>query len=197
MRNWPATAGIAIIVVGLMFLLSALTGFNVWGLICPAALILIGVALIVRTRRVDSDTDFSVKVIGDIRRLDGEKLKDQEIWVGIADVDFFPAEADIPAGETRLRLLGFVGDIDLRIPQDVGLSIASLAFVTEAKILGDKTSNIVTPFEYASPGYAEAERRIRLEATFFVADITVRGSASPSAPSDTGTSPRPGPTPGS
>jgi lia operon protein LiaF len=174
MRNWPIAAGIAVIVIGLLFLISALTGFNVWSLICPSALILIGVALIVRTRRVDSDTGFSVKVIGDIRRRDGEMLKNQEIWVGIADVDFFPAEADIPTGETTLRLLGFVGDIDLRVPEHVGLSIASLAFVTEARVLGDKTSSVVTPFEYMSPGYAEAERRIRLETTFFVADLKVR-----------------------
>lgn len=174
MRNWPVVAGIAVIVIGLLFLISALTGFNVGSLICPAALIVIGVALIVRTRRVEPETDFSVKAIGDFRRPDGETLKSQEIWVGIADVDFSPAEADIPAGETRLRLLGFVGDINLRIPEGVGLSIASLAFVTEAKILGDKTSNVVTPFEYTSAGYAEAERKIRLEATFFVADLSVR-----------------------
>jgi lia operon protein LiaF len=174
MRNWPVVAGIAVIVIGLLFLISALTGFNVWSLICPAALIVIGVALIVRTRRVEPETDFSVKAIGDFRRPDGEPLKSQEIWVGIADVDFSPAEADIPAGETRLRLLGFVGDINLRIPEGVGLSIASLAFVTEAKILGDRTSNVVTPFAYTSPGYAEAERKIRLEATFFVADLSVR-----------------------
>jgi len=174
MRNWSVVAGIAVIVIGLLFLISALTGFNIWGLICPAALILIGVALIVQTRRVDPETDFSVKVIGDIRRRDGEMLRSQEIWVGIADVDFFPAEADIPTGETRLRLLGFVGDIDLRIPEGVGISVASLAFVTDAKILGDNTSNIVTPFEYTSPGYADADRRIRLETTFFVADLKIR-----------------------
>ena len=175
MRNWPVAVGIAVILVGLLFLISALTGFNVWGLICPAALILIGVALIVRTRRVDSETDFSVKAIGDIRRRDGEMLRNQEIWVGIADVDFFPAEADIPTGETKLRLLGFVGDIDLRIPEGVGLSVTSIAFVTDAKIFGDKTSNIVTPFEYVSPGYAEVDRKIRLETTFFVADLKIRG----------------------
>jgi lia operon protein LiaF len=174
MRNWTVVVGAAVIVIGLLFLISALTGFNVWGLICPAGLILIGVALILQTRRVDSETDFSVKVIGDIRRRDGEMLKNQEIWVGIADVDFFPAEADIPTGETRLRLLGFVGDIDLRIPEGVGISVASLAFVTDAKIFGDKTSNIVTPFEYTSPGYAEADRRVKLETTFFVADLTIR-----------------------
>jgi predicted membrane protein len=178
MRNWSAIAGIAIIVIGLLFLVSALTGFNVWSLVCPAALILAGVALILRTRRLDPDIAFSVKAIGDIRRPAGEALRSQELWVGIADVDFSPAEADIPTGETRLRLLGFVGDIDLRIPEGVGLAIASLAFVTEAKIFGDKTSHIVTPFEYTSPGYAEAERKIRLETTFFVADITVRQSAS-------------------
>jgi lia operon protein LiaF len=176
MRNWPVAAGITIIVIGLLFLISALTGFNVWSLICPAALILIGAALIVRTRRVDPETGFSVKAIGDIRRRPGEMLKNQEIWVGVADVDFFPVEADIPSGETRLRLLGFVGDIDLRIPAGVGLSIASLAFVTEARVLGAKTSNVVSPFEYSSPGYAKAERKIKLELTFFVADLKVRTS---------------------
>ncbi len=174
MRNWQVTVGIAVIVIGLLSLLSVLTGFNVWSLICPAALILIGVALIVRTRRVDPETDFSVKVIGDIRRREGEMLKPQEIWVGIADVDFFPAAADIPTGETRLRLIGFVGDIDLRIPEGVGLSVASLAFVTDSRILGERTNTFVTPFEYTSPGYAESERKIRLETTFFVADLKVR-----------------------
>jgi lia operon protein LiaF len=174
MRNWPVAVGIAVILVGLLFLISALTGFNVWGLICPAALILIGVALIVRARRVDPVTDFSVKAIGDIRRRDGEMLRNQEIWVGIADVDFFPAEADIPTGEVELRLLGFVGDIDLRIPEGVGLSVISIAFVTDAKIFGDKTNTIVTPLEYTSPGYAEADRKIKLKTTFFVADIKIR-----------------------
>jgi lia operon protein LiaF len=176
MRNWPATAGIAIIVIGLIFLIGALTGLNLWGLICPAALILIGIALIVQTRRIRPDSDFSVKVIGDIRRGNGEMVKNQELWVGIADVDFVASEAEIPFGETRLRLLGLVGDINLRIPEGVGLCIASLAFLTDAKILGDKTSNFVTLFEYTSPGYTEAERRIRLEATFFVADLNVRRS---------------------
>jgi lia operon protein LiaF len=174
MRNWQINVGIAVIVIGVFYLIGALTGFNFWGLLCPAALILIGVALIVQTRRIRPDTDFSVKVIGDIRRRSGEPLENQEIWVGIADIDFSPAEADIPLGETRFRLIGFVGDIDLRIPDGVGLSIASLAFLTEAKILGEKTSNFVAPFEYTTPGYAEAERRIRLEITFFVADLTVR-----------------------
>jgi predicted membrane protein len=174
MRNWPTAAGIAVIVIGVIFLIGALTGVNVWGLICPVALVLLGVALIVQTRRIGPDTDFSVRVIGDIRQRSDKILKNQEIWVGIADVDFFPAEADIPLGETRFRLFGFVGDIDLRIPATVGLSITSLAFLTEANIAGDKTSNFVRPFEYTSPGYAEAERRIRLEITFFVADLDVR-----------------------
>jgi predicted membrane protein len=176
MRNWWVAAGILIIVIGFLFLISALTGFNVGSLICPAALILVGVALIVRTRRIDPETGFSVKAIGDVRRRPGEILENQELWVGVADVDFSPAEDDIPLGETKLRLLGFVGDIDLRVPADVGLSIASLAFVTEAKVLGDRTSNVVSPFEYTSPGYEEAARKIKLEATFFVADLTVRGS---------------------
>jgi lia operon protein LiaF len=189
MRNWQVVGGVAVIMIGLLSLISALTGFNVWSLICPAALIVIGVALIVRTRRVGPETDFSVKAIGGLRRRDGAMLKNQELWVGIADVDFLPAEADIPTGETRLRLLGFVGDIDLRIPEGIGLSIASLAFVTEARIFGDKTSNIVAPFEYTSPGYAESSRKIRLEATFFVADITVRQHASSAPSSGAGAAP--------
>ena len=174
MHNWRVTVGIAVIAIGLIALIGALTGVNVWGLFCPAALILAGVALIARTRRIEPNTDFSFKLIGDIRWRSGEMPKSQEIWLGIADVDWSPAAEEIPPGETKLRLLGFVGDIDLRIPDGVGLSIASLAFLTEAKIPGDKTSNFVTPFEYTSPGYAEAERKIRLETIFFVADLTVR-----------------------
>ncbi len=181
MRNWYITLGAVIVFIGLLFLIGAVTGVNLGDFICPIALILVGVALIIRTRRISRDTAFTAKLIGDIRRRQGDKVQNEEIWVGIGDVDLFLTDADVPTGETRLRMVGFVGDIDLRIPEDVGLSITSLAFVTEAKMFGEKKSHIATPYEYVSPGYAEAERKIRLETTFFVADMKARRAA-PSAP---------------
>lgn len=195
MRNWYITLGAVIVVVGLLFLIGAVTGFNVGDLICPIALILIGVALIIRTRRISRDTAFSAKLIGDVRRRGGETLQNQEIWVGVGDIDLFLTDADVPTGETRLRMIGFVGDIDLRLPEDVGLSITSLAFVTEAKIFGEKKSVIATPYEYTSPGYAEAKRTIRLETTFFVADMKARRIAPSGPPTAETAAPDSGPEP--
>ena len=62
-------------------------------------------------------------------------------------------------------------DVRLRLPQQVGCSISSVAFLSETRIMGNKQDTFVAPFEYTSPGYESAERKIRLETWFFVANI--------------------------
>jgi len=82
--------------------------------------------------------------------------------------------AEVPEGETEIRVFGFVGDVDLLVPEGVGITVSSTAFVTDARVLGQKRESIVVPFHQASDDYETAERKIRLEVTSFVADIKVK-----------------------
>ena len=92
----------------------------------------------------------------------------------VGDVELDLVHADLPDGETTLRIYGFVGDVDVTLPPGVGLSYTSTGFVTDARVNERKLEGFVIPFSYSSDNYPAALKRIRLETFFFVADVKVR-----------------------
>jgi predicted membrane protein len=175
MRNrGQAFIGVSHVLNGLMFLLGELLDVDVWKFCWPVAIILLGVWLLFRPRLVGPDTRVRQRILGDIRRYGSWQVADEEIWIGIGDVKLDMTEADVPLGETRIRVFGFVGDVDLFVPEDVGVEVCCTAFVSEVKGLGRKRENFVGVFTSASENYGVAERKVRLETTFFVNDVRVR-----------------------
>jgi lia operon protein LiaF len=166
--------GILIILVGLMFLIGNVFNVNVWTFCWPLGLILLGVWLILRPQLVSPDTAVRQKLLGDIHRDGVWQVANEEIWVGVGDVDLDMTSADIPVGETRLRVFGFVGDVSLLVPKGVGVSVSSMAFVTDAKVLGQREEGLLSPVHVVSDDYETAERRVRLEMTSFAADLRVK-----------------------
>jgi len=80
----------------------------------------------------------------------------------------------VPVGETLIRIFSFVGDVRVSVPEGVGVSVSSMAFVTDVRGLGQKGDYIMTPFELSSDDYENAERRVRLETLAFVRNLRVR-----------------------
>jgi len=166
--------GILLTLIGLMFLVGDLFDVNVWAFCWPVGLILLGVWLLLRPQLVSSDTAVRQKILGDIHRDGVWQVANEEIWIGVGDVDLDMTSADIPTGETRLRVFGFVGDVDVLVPEGVGVSVSSMAFVTDARVLGQKRDSFLAPVHLTSDDYETAERKIRLETTFFVGDLKVK-----------------------
>jgi lia operon protein LiaF len=166
--------GIVVILIGGVLLVGSLFDVDVWTLCWPTGLILLGVWLLLRPQLVSSDTSVRQKLIGDIRRRGEWQVADEEIWLGVGDVKLDMTSAEIPLGETRIRVWGFVGDVNLRVPQDVGVSVSCSAFVTDARVLGQRRERFLASFHMTSEDYETAERKIRLETTFFVGDIKVK-----------------------
>jgi lia operon protein LiaF len=101
-------------------------------------------------------------------------VAEEEVWTFVGDVYLDLTQADVPIGETRISALGFIGDIDLKVPQNIGISLLSNSFVSEVKFLGKKHSSFLTSANFASENYETAERKVQLEATFFVGDVNVK-----------------------
>ena len=80
-------------------------------------------------------------------------------------------KAEIPPGETRIDLRGFVGDINVVLPADAGIVVISNAFVTSARALSDNNDYFLTPYQIESENYASADRKIRLKLGFFVTNL--------------------------
>jgi lia operon protein LiaF len=169
--------GGTIVAVGIFLLIGTVTGVNIWRFVWPLVLIGLGAWLILRPRMVAPGTSVDAKLLGDIKRSGAWTVKDEEIWLAIGDVKLNLTAATIPPGETKIRVGGFVAEVNLVVPDDVGVGVHSSAFLTTAKVLGEKRDVFLSPYKAESANYATAERRIRLETTFFVADLKVRQEA--------------------
>jgi len=166
--------GAVILVIGVLLLFGRLVKVSFGRFFWPLLLIGGGIWLIMRPRMVGPDTEFSGRVLGDIRREGPWTVRNEEIWFGVGDIKLDMTEAEVPFGETSISIYGFMGDIDLTVPEDVGLLVNSTAFVSSTKMLGEKRDYFLSTARLTSPNYEEAERRIRLQVTCFVADLDIR-----------------------
>jgi lia operon protein LiaF len=175
MRNkWQIFIGGFIVLIGLTVLIGNLTDYNPWKLFWPLVLIGLGVFVLVRPRMVSADTSLRQKLLGEIHLRGEWDVTDEEMWLLVGDVDIDLTRARIPAGETRFRVFGIVGEVELLLPADVGISMQANAFLTEARVLGEKSESFLSAPPYVSAGYDLAERKIRLEVNYFVADVKVK-----------------------
>jgi predicted membrane protein len=166
--------GAAVILRGLLLLIGNLLDVDIGALCWPAGLILLGIWFLVRPQLVRPDTALRMRIFGPIRRVGVWQVTEQELWLFVGDVILDLAQAQVPVGETPIRVFAFVGNIRLYAPEDVGVAVSSIAFVTDARMLGQKRERFLAPAELVSDGYEAAERKVRLEAMGFVTDIRVR-----------------------
>jgi predicted membrane protein len=162
-----------IILVGVVLLIGNVFDVDVWALCWPVALILLGLWVLLRPRMIGADTIARQKLLGNIRRRGEWQVMEEEFWIGIGDVKLDMTEAEIPAGETQLRIWNFVGDVRLTVPPEVGVSVSSSAFIADVRVLGRKRDSFLAPVRITSENYETAERKIKLETTSFIADVRV------------------------
>ena len=172
--RWQIYAGILIIVIGLLSLIGVVFNVDVGALCLPVGLIALGVLLLARPRLAGPDTEVHFRLLGDIPRHGAWQVRDEEIWIGVGEVRLDMTQADVPPGETTIRIFSFVADVKLIVPEGVGTSVSSLAFLTDARVLGQSHETFFGPFQQASDNYATAERRVRLEPRAFVTSLRVR-----------------------
>ena len=165
--------GIVIIVIGLVFLAGALFDIDP-GILCfPTVLILDGVLLLLRPWMVTPDTGLNMAFFGPVRRAGAWQVQEEEIWLVVGDVNVDVTEAEIPPGETCIRVFSFASTIRLIVPEGVGVLVAPTAFLTEARLFGTKRDLFLATIPLTNDGYESAERKIRLEPTMFVAEVKV------------------------
>jgi len=93
--------------------------------------------------------------------------------VGVADFHFDFTKAFIPDKETKIRLSGWVGDIRIKIPEDVAFSLNAKARVGDIN-LGDTTeSGLLKDFYFAASGFEEATRKIVFDFDFKILDLRI------------------------
>ncbi len=117
--------GSTLVVVGLLFLLGNWLNINVWALIWPLALIVVGGWILLRPRAVAPGTNVDFRFLGEIKRGGAWQVAPEEMTAFVGDIDLDFRQAVVPVGETRLHLSGFVGDVHVTVPAGRGLRVPS------------------------------------------------------------------------
>lgn len=163
----------ALIGFGLILIAGNFFNFDIGDIFWPLVIIVIGFILIVRPQAI---TPFEARVLfaGDVDVDETWDENKREIRMFAGDIDIDLTRMVLPPGNTNFRITFFAGDIDLRVPKDVGLSISSAAFVTNTKINGKKMEYIFSGMDYRSEGYKEAKKKFNLRTRSFAVDIKLR-----------------------
>jgi len=166
--------GSILIGLGLLFFLGSVFHIDIGAFCFPIALIAAGAWMILRPNLSGRGGPSQVMLVGDVKRRKEWMVEDTEYWVGVADIDLDMGSAMIPEGETVIHTYGFVTELTLRLPEGVGYAVDASGFVTNAKIMGRETENILSPLQIQSPDYAAAARRLHVESVGFVVEIKVK-----------------------
>lgn len=166
--------GILLITIGALFLFARILDVSVWSIIFPGILIGLGVWLLIRQKQVDPDTNVSQRFLGDIRRKGTWQVTNEEFRIFIGDVELDMTQANIPEGETAIRIFGFIGDVNVTIPKGMGITTSSTGFIVDAKVLDQRQEKFFIPVQVTSDNYTATKHKIRLETTFFINDLNVR-----------------------
>ncbi len=177
MKRWQIILGILLIFFGLISLLDTLfVDIDFSRFVWPLILIGLGVLVIFRTQAVRKDVAFQVPVFGDKRSSGDWEVSNQEIWwfVGSNHLDF--TDAIFPERDMTIRIIGFVNDLKIIIPEDVGLHLTANAFFSDYDGLDRKEERFLNMLEDQMNNYHAADKRIRIETIAFINDIKIQPS---------------------
>lgn len=166
--------GAILLALGLISLISAIFHIDFGALCWPILLIAVGIFLVLRPRLAGPDSANEVSLIGERRRRGSWTVRNEEFWMGVGDIELDMTQATIPPGETVIRFYTFVSDTDVYVPRAVGVTIQVNGFVIDSDLLGRDYDSFLSPVEITSDNYAEAECRLRIEMTGFVANLKVK-----------------------
>lgn len=101
-----------------------------------------------------------------------------EVWVDLS-------AADVPEGETSLRVSSGIGGVRVLLPAGVGALVRGQTLIGDLELFGRQDEGFLHERVVVTDDYASSARRVRLEATSAIGNVAVRrvGGARPVEPS--------------
>ena len=177
MKRWQIFLGITLVLVGVISLLNQLFPNVRFGrFVGPLILIGLGVLLILRPRLAGQSIQVQLSFLGDIRMQGDWIVTQHEYWsfVGSNRLDF--TNAVFPKGDGMIRVIGFVNELKIILPEDVGLRVESMAVVTESSGLYGEQDRFFSAFDEQSPNYLTAEKRVNIQSFAFVSEVKIQSA---------------------
>ncbi|MFO7697033.1 MAG: cell wall-active antibiotics response protein LiaF [Anaerolineae bacterium] len=168
--------GVALIAVGLLAILDRWLGISLGRVFFPLLLIALGVWIMVRPSRVAAGTRVAQQIFGDVVRKDAVASEDILVLIGDVKIDWRAAEW--PFAPVHLHISGLLGDIRVKLPQHVGVSLEARSAIGSMRLDDRKQDAFFALTSLRTDGYEDADQQLAIEVTHLLGDVRVeRGPA--------------------
>lgn len=170
-RSGSARKGYALLAAGLLIIFGGHLSFII-------AIILISLGFFyLKSKRVHRDDSYVQKqsMVESIRW--GKEpwvLRNYSIWNVIGEVQIDLTYAIFEHKETTLILQGIVGDVDIVVPEDMGVSITSSVLFGQLDVGSEKEAGITNKVVWQSPDYEACDQQIKLIISYIVGDVDIK-----------------------
>lgn len=191
----PYLGALILILFGVLLLLDNLGVADFGSMIStywPLILILIGLSLLLRRRRVSDSPEGgashftegdgvretnaavvnSTSVFGDMElRIASKEFRGGMISCTFGDVNVDLSGVALADGEHVLKIDGVFGDLHVLVPKDMEMMVTARAVFGDVRVLGMHKSGIGQEISYTTSAYTTAARRIRIQANQVFGDV--------------------------
>jgi len=171
-KSYPKFIGWILIGLGLIILMDNYLDISLWAIVWPLAFISLGVWLLSRDKGKFNTT--TQKIFGDVNRDGVWQVTNEEILLGIGDVNLDLTRADIPQGESKIRIMGLIGDIDFKLPQELGVWVTIQGLITDSKILGNHQEKFFSSTHEKSKNYTSTKKQIIIDIHLLIGDVSIQ-----------------------
>lgn len=123
------------------------------------------------------NTVYQSTFIGDFKFKDSYwQLSPMDLSAFIGDAHIDLTRAEIPVGETTIRMNSFIGDMKVLVPNDprIGVRVNLQAFIGDSRLFDDKRGGFGASSSMETPFYDECDKRITVELNSFIGDVKVK-----------------------
>ena len=163
--------GAVLVAAGLLALLDHWFDISLWPLVFPLLLIGLGVWVLKRPESVAPGTRVTQRLLGDVSRR--ETVGDEDIFVLLGDVKIDWSASLWPEAPVTVWVSNLLGDIRIKVPEGVGVSISSRAALGTLRFNGRKQEASFALVHEQTDDYETAVHRLDVHVVHLLGDVTI------------------------
>lgn len=101
-------------------------------------------------------------------------LRSMSLWYAIGELNLDFTLAIPEEAESTVVLQGIIGDIDIIVPDEMGVLVQSSVFFGQLEVGREKEAGVLNRIVWQSPNYDSSEQRVKLIVSYLVGDIDIK-----------------------
>ncbi|CAM3758255.1 cell wall-active antibiotics response protein LiaF [Marinicrinis lubricantis] len=101
-------------------------------------------------------------------------LQNMSVWSLIGEIHLDLSLALAEEKETTIILQGIIGDIDLIVPEEMGISISSSVIFGQIHIVKEQDAGLLNKVHWKSDNYEQSEYRVKIMTSHIIGDVDVK-----------------------